>query len=265
MILPFALLGASAIRAHLDSAANARSKSDRSPVTDADLASHAAIDGALRQQDPRTPVVSEEAPLPECVPDSFYLLDPLDGTSEFIRGSGEFAVSLGKIVGGKAQEGALVAPLLGWVAWGEVDHGAFAVRLDPQLLAVSSWKEALALAETCREQAESLVLAVSPDDWKPSAVLCSYSHKDSATEAHLQSLEPIRRLTVGACLKFLWLAQGKGDYYPRHKSLHEWDIAGGHALLKAAGGNLFRFGTREELTYGNPGFVAPEFEALPFT
>jgi len=228
-------------------------KSDASPVTAADLAANAILLQDLAQAFPQIPVVSEESPLPDALAhgcaDSFFLIDPIDGTSDFIRRRDEFTVNVAWVENGRVVAGVVCAPALGELFYGIVGQGAWMQKL-----------------EAPRSAKVTIVNGASRFDPRAPGtqvvrVLMSVSHRDPHTDALIAALPQVLPLSVGSSLKFCRLAQGVADYYPRKASLREWDIAAGHGVLKAAGGNVYQAGTRDEVTYGHPGYATPFFEA----
>ena len=228
-----------------------RHKADQSPVTTADEAAQAVILEALARLMPGVPVVSEESsdrPPTTALTPLFALVDPLDGTREFIAGRDEYTVNLALIANGE--------PLLGLVfvpARAVLYCGLGADRAERlELVAGDPPARARTLtpirARPC--PASGLIAAVSR------------SHGDKATEAFIGTLPGAARLASGSSLKFGLLAEGAADVYPRLAPTHEWDIAAGHAVLAAAGGTVLRpDGT--PVTYGHAdadflvnGFVA---------
>lgn len=219
----------------------ARAKADGSPLTDADLAADAAILAGLARNCPGIPAVTEET-LPEgdSASGRFLLVDPLDGTKEFLAGNGEFTVNIALVEHHRPVAGVVLAPALGLLWQGAEGEGA--TRTD------------LATGQTqpCR---------VRPRAAAPVAV-ASRSHADADTEAFLARLGAAERRSVGSSLKFCLVADGEADVYPRFAPTMEWDTAAGHAVLLAAGG---RVETPEgaALRYGlggrgwrNPHFIA---------
>ena len=210
--------------------ASATAKADGSPVTEADLAAHKVILAGLARDCPHIPVVSEEdaahrSPDPA---ETFILVDPLDGTREFLSRNGEFTVNIALIEGGCPVVGVVLAPALGRLWAGAVGEGA--------------WTKAVGEAEWqrigCRHPEGDGVVAVA-----------SRSHRDEATEAFLAD-QPVAGLrSVGSSLKFCLVAAGEADVYPRFGPTMEWDTAAGQAVLDAAGGQVlapdgtpFRYG-----------------------
>lgn len=225
-----------------------RTKSDLTPVTSADIAANEILLEALQKYYPEIPVVSEEcAPsVAESVPEKFFLVDPLDGTSDFIAGRKEFTVNVALVECGRVKLGIVFAPALGELFYG---FGHDALKACPDDL---SLKNAKPLRLTKR---------FSPKEKNfPPKILVSVSHPEPSTEKFLEGLDG-ERLAVGSSLKFLRIADGTANYYPRAVPLHEWDIAAGHGVLKAAGGNVYRLGTECEVEYGRRDFRTPPFEA----
>ncbi|MFO0991588.1 MAG: 3'(2'),5'-bisphosphate nucleotidase CysQ [Hyphomicrobiales bacterium] len=228
----------------------AREKADLSPVTEADEAAERLILGDLAESDPNIPVVSEEAASAGHIPKTaalFYLVDPLDGTKEFLTRNGEFTVNIGLIRDGCPVAGVVYAPAKGEIFAGEVGLGAWLARIGGETKpSALEWTPIHARAAT---PAEPVVVA-------------SRSHMDAKTEAWLKAKGRHSLKSAGSSLKFCLLAKGEADFYPRFGRTMEWDTAAGHAVLAAAGGAVATE-TGEPLTYGkvgagyaNPGFVA---------
>ncbi|MCS6932084.1 MAG: 3'(2'),5'-bisphosphate nucleotidase CysQ [Acetobacteraceae bacterium] len=194
-----------------------RAKPDGSPLTEADLAAERVILAGLAAACPGLPVVSEESPPEEAaIPDRFLLVDPLDGTKEFLAGSGEFTVNIALVEAHRPVAGVVVAPALGVLWQGAV--GAGATRTD-------------------RASGRTRPIAVRPRASPPVAV-ASRSHADAETEAFLAGLGVRERRAIGSSLKFCLVAEGEADVYPRFGPTMEWDTAAGHAVLLAAGGRV---------------------------
>lgn len=220
-------------------------KADGSPVTEADTAAEAIILPALRAQTPDIPIVSEEHMAEGQAPDisggSFWLVDPLDGTREFLKRNDEFTVNIGLIIDLEPVFGVLYAPALDDLYFGAGEG-----------LAMRSLKGAEARPIQCRD--------VSPDGID---VLVSRSHsRNERLDDYLADKNVRERLPCGSALKFGVLAAGEADLYPRFGPTSEWDTAAGHAIIRAAGGEVETF-DGQPLAYGksqdkflNPGFVA---------
>lgn len=239
-IVALAERAAAVILDHYRDESAVRIKADASPVTAADEAAEAVILAGLAELTPGIPVVAEETVAAGRIPaigdGPFWLVDPLDGTKEFISKNGEFTVNIALIEGGDPVVGVVLAPALGKAWWGARGHGAMA-----------------------REDGETRPISVRPKPASPVAV-ASRSHADAATEAFLDEAGVKERISAGSSLKFCLVAEGKADLYPRFGRTMEWDTAAGHAVLAAAGG---RVTTRDgaPFVYRKPGFENPGFIA----
>jgi 3'(2'), 5'-bisphosphate nucleotidase len=215
-------------------------KSDASPVTAADQAAEDVIVSALAALTPDIPVVAEEAfaagHQPECG-QRFWLVDPLDGTKEFVSRNGEFTVNIALVEHGKPVLGIIFAPAVGKLYAGAVGLGSFVENGERRPIA-------------CRKPPKEGLRVVS-----------SRSHADEvALERFLAGRNVAHSTTAGSSLKLCKLAAGEADCYPRFGRTMEWDIAAGHAILAAAGGAVTDL-QGVELTYGKPGFENPHFVA----
>jgi 3'(2'), 5'-bisphosphate nucleotidase len=209
------------IRTFSPATAALRFKPDQSPVTAADAASEAVFLEGLARVLPGVPVVSEESVstrLPPSLEESFLVVDPLDGTREFLAGRDEFTVNLAIVTSGEPIAGIIAAPNRGQLWRGIVGEKAERLRLlaggadQPQPIRTRAWPGQGAVAAVSR------------------------SHFDVATEAFLGRLGPVTRNAVGSAIKFCQIAEGAADVYPRLATTCEWDVAAGHALVVAAGG-----------------------------
>lgn len=248
-------------------ASNPREKEDRTPVTEADFASNNAMSNWIRALDPESLYVSEEIENVENYDVSnqaeFWLADPLDGTSEFLAGNAEYGVCLAFISKGSPIGGAIFLPAFEKLYWGWDQFGSRYVSVTRTELDL--WQNDVgALVQRIKSEAipihgkgHTRGILKNPID-----VLCSRRHGDQNTESHIAELPNAQCKKVGACVKFIELATGNADYYPRLISLHEWDIAAGHAILKYAGGSVTEFNSNKELEYGNPRFMAKWFQAF---
>jgi len=210
-----------------------RLKPDRSPVTTADEASEAVILQGLARILPKMPVVAEEsadAVASANLTDSFVIVDPLDGTREFLAGRDEFTVNLAIVTRGLPVAGIIGAPKQGQLWRGVVGHGA----------------ERLRLTGSGADRAETISTRSWPD--APVAAV-SRSHMEAATDKFVSALGPITRMPCGSAIKFCHIAEGSADIYPRLATTCEWDVAAGHALVVAAGG-LVTSPLGIPLTYG---------------
>jgi 3'(2'), 5'-bisphosphate nucleotidase len=212
-------------------------KDDNSPVTEADVAAERVILAGLRALTPDIPVIAEEEAAAGRVPahrERFWLVDPLDGTKEFIKKNGQFTVNIGLI-----ENGAPVA-------------GVLSVPVTERIYAAADGAATLTIGEGeprpihCRRPSPAGLV-----------VLASASHRDAAAFDQFIARFPVAEIKrAGSALKYAILAEGEADLYPRFGRTMEWDTAAGHAILNAAGGCLTRVdGT--PLTYGKPGFDNP--------
>ena len=223
-------------------------KTDGSPVTEADLAADRIIGQGLAQLAPDIPSLSEErvqlAKLP--YKDSFFLIDPLDGTKEFIAGRDEFTVNLALVTGGVPLLGIVGAPALGLIWRGIVGRGA----------------ERLTLSDGAAPRVEPIRTRACPPRGKPWTVAVSRSHGDRRTEAFIAERPGAVRSELGSAVKFGRVAEGAVDIYPRMSPTCEWDVAAGHAVVTAAGGRITDSkGAALHFGAGREDFVLPEFIA----
>jgi len=219
-----ALRAGRAIMEVFDSDFDVRRKDDYSPVTEADEKAERLILEDLARLAPGVPVVAEESVEAGRVPDisggQFFLVDPLDGTKEFIGRGTSFTVNIGLIEDRQPRLGVVLAPATGDLYWGIVDEGAWLLRN----------------AYAAQEEAQPLqVRQATPDDL---AIVASRSHLNPATEAILAQYPKARQVNIGSSLKFCLVAEGRADLYPRMGPTMEWDTAAGHAVLSAAGGSV---------------------------
>jgi 3'(2'), 5'-bisphosphate nucleotidase len=221
-------------------------KSDASPVTAADRAAEVVILAALQKAAPGIPVVAEEEAAAGRVPDvgaAFFLVDPLDGTKEFIKRGTDFTVNIGLIENGVPTMGAVYAPARDKLYWGDGPSGR-------------AW-QATQAPHGARGAAQRISVRTP---MQPPRAVASKSHNTAETEAWLAHAGVTDRVSVGSSLKFVLVASGDADVYPRPAPTMEWDTAAGDAVLRAAGGRVFDL-DGQPLAYGkerffNPGFVA---------
>jgi len=213
-------------------AAGVREKEDKSPVTLADEVAHGILLDGLGHLDPDTPVVSEEAdPAPFETRRAwrrFWLVDPLDGTKEFIKRRAEFTVNVALIEDGEPVFGVVLAPALELLYWAVKGGGA--------------WRE-----ESGGAPARIYSTASAPGT--PLTVVDSLSHPSPQPEEYLRTIPVARRVKAGSSLKFCWVADGRADVYPRLGPTMEWDVAAGDCIYRQSG----REGERPSpLTYNKP-------------
>jgi 3'(2'), 5'-bisphosphate nucleotidase len=206
-----------------------REKSDQSPVTLADEEAHGIILEGLRRIDPDTPVVSEEAAAASFETRSgwrrFWLVDPLDGTKEFIKRRAEFTVNIALIEDGEPVLGVVLAPALDLLYWAVKGEGA--------------WREE-------KGGAAERIYSDTPAPGAPLTVVESLSHPSPELEDYLQTIPVAQRVKAGSSLKFCWVAEGRADIYPRLGPTMEWDVAAGDCVYRQSGRKGER---RSPLTY----------------
>lgn len=231
-------------------AANAQLKGDGSPVTAADLAADEIIRHCLRRNVPELPVITEETCTAMSVIDAqrFILVDPLDGTKEFIQGTGEFTVNIALIEHRMPVVGAVFAPALGRLYMG----ASHAYRLEVAGHDVEPSFSAMHLIEVRRPPAAG---------WR---VVVSRSHLDPATRQWVERHAVSELKPSGSSLKFCAIAEGEADVYPRLAPTMEWDTAAGHAVLLAAGGHVTDLEGRP-MQYGKPQYRNGHFIAWGMT
>jgi 3'(2'), 5'-bisphosphate nucleotidase len=221
-------------------------KLDGSPVTEADLAADRIIGEGLARLAPEIPALSEECAHLAKPPygGSFFLIDPLDGTKEFVAGRNEFTVNLALVSNGTPLLGIIGAPALGLIWRGIVGSGA----------------ERLTLSETSLGAAEPIHTRKHPSRGQPWIVAVSRSHGDARTEAFIAGRPGAVREVLGSAVKFGRVAEGGADIYPRLAPTSEWDVAAGHAIVTAAGGKITDGqGAPLQFGSGREGFRVPEF------
>ena len=227
-----------------------RTKDDQSPVTAADERSEAAILDGLSRILPGVPVIAEEsaARAPARVDGSCAIVDPLDGTKEFLAGRDEFTVNVAIVTRGVPIAGVISAPAQGLVWRGVVGHGAERLRMR--------WQDGMSGAT----ERTAIRTRATPADGLVAAI--SRSHLDPQSEAFLSGRGVSRRYGCGSSVKFCHIAQGDADIYPRLAPTCEWDIAAGCAILTAAGGAVTDPGGAPlRFADGKAKFLVPGFVA----
>ncbi|WP_457095547.1 3'(2'),5'-bisphosphate nucleotidase CysQ [Lysobacter sp. P5_B9] len=242
---------AAAILGIYDSEFAVEHKDDDSPLTAADLAAHRCIVDGLARITPDIPVLSEESAHEVSAAQRrqwtrLWLVDPLDGTREFVKRNGEFTVNIALIEDGVATFGVVQAPVTGQLWHGGATLGAFR-----------------------REQGSDAILRVRAPAMSPLRVAASRSHRDERTQAFIDRMGDVEPMGLGSSLKFCRIADGGLDVYPRFGPTSEWDTAAGQCVLEGAGGALFdpqgrpfRYNQRERILNGD--FIALGDTALPW-
>ena len=212
-------------------------KGDASPLTEADLHSHQVITQRLKERYPEVPILSEESVEHASYEtrkswDLFWLVDPLDGTKEFVKRNGQFTVNIGLIRGTEPTAGVVYAPAFDLLYYGKVGGGAFKVE----------------------GKAEPVPLAVKgPRDPSRLVIAGSLSHPTPEMDAFVaeqrQEYSEVEFVAMGSSLKICLVAEGSADIYPRLGPTMEWDTAAAHAVAAAAGRRVVRYGSEDELSY----------------
>ncbi len=220
---------------------NVRSKADDSPVTAADEAADALISTGLRAAFPDIALVTEEqADSHSVTADRFFIVDPLDGTKEFVHRRGDFTVNIALVENGTPMLGVVFAPAKKRLFYTD------------------------ATGQTVEESQDGTIkpLHVSMPDNEALIVVASKSHRDAATDEYINKYKVADSAAAGSSLKFCLVAAGEADLYPRLGRTMEWDTAAGHAVLLGAGGQVVRFDDHTPLKYGKPIYENPFFIAL---
>ena len=221
-------------------------KTDQSPLTEADLVAHQTIVAGLQAHAPGIPLISEESYKPEQMQDlgeRFWLVDPLDGTKEFLSGTGEFTVNIALIEQGKAVLGVVYQPSSDELFYGGQALGAY-----------------------CQVGSQSRqAIAVKPRDQAPWRVLASRSHMGPQTKPLIERIGSVELMQAGSSLKFCRIATGLADFYPRLGFTSQWDTAAAQAVLEGAGGHVID-SHGQPLRYGQADIINPYFlaSALPY-
>ena len=224
-----------------------RSKSDESPVTVADEAADALISAGLRAAFPDVALVTEEqATTHDLSVSTFLIVDPLDGTKEFVQRRGDFTVNIAYVEDGVPVRGVVYAPAKG--------------RLFYTTATGAAVEETGPFAKDTVGKTEAI--SVSLPDNAALLVVASQSHRDQATDDYIGQYAVADMKSAGSSLKFCLVATGEADFYPRLGRTMEWDTAAGHAVLGGAGGQVLRFDDHTPLAYGKDGFANPFFLAL---
>ena len=223
-----------------------KTKSDESPVTEADEAADRLISAGLREAFPDIPVVTEEqAETHDQDLATFLIVDPLDGTKEFVQRRGDFTVNIALVEDNVASRGVVFAPAKGRLFYTDADG--------------KSVEETGAFHKDV--VGDTTPVRVSKPDPEALVVVASKSHRDEATDTYIGKYAVKDSTSAGSSLKFCLVASGEADLYPRLGRTMEWDTAAGHAVLYGAGGRVVRFEDHTPLTYGKRGFENPFFIA----
>jgi len=216
-------------------------KDDASPLTEADLASHRIIRDALQALTPDIPLLSEESATVDfelrSAWDEYWLVDPLDGTKEFIKRNGEFTVNIALISGHVPVLGVVHVPVTDVSYWGIAGQGSRRVQ-------AGGVERTISVRQPCAS---------------PAVIVGSRSHANPELEKHLAALGGYDLVSMGSSLKFCLVAEGKADFYPRLGPTSEWDTAAAHAVVTAAGGSVVTLDGQPLRYNTKPSLLNPEF------
>jgi len=219
-------------------------KADDSPLTRADKASNKIICDGLRALTPDVPIISEENSIPAYEVrkhyEAYWLIDPLDGTKEFIKRNGDFTTNIALIVNGRSAFGMVYAPVLDQLYYAQRGSGAYKVT--------AAGTEQISV-RTFDESQENLVIT------------CSRSHLNADTTDYINQYASPQLQQVGSSLKLMLVAEGAADIYPRLGPISEWDIAASHIIVEEAGGSLYQYLGGEAVVYNKENILMPYFVA----
>jgi 3'(2'), 5'-bisphosphate nucleotidase len=223
-----------------------RAKSDDSPVTEADEAADALISAGLRAAFPEIALITEEqADTHDLDVRDFLIVDPLDGTKEFVQRRGDFTVNIALVENGVPTRGVVFAPAKNRLFYTDASGQSVEETGDFDK----------------QTPGATTAIHVSDPDCGALMVVASKSHRDQATDDYINRYSVKDSKSAGSSLKFCLVATGEADFYPRLGRTMEWDTAAGHAVLTGAGGRVLRLDDLEPLVYGKPGFANPFFVA----
>jgi 3'(2'), 5'-bisphosphate nucleotidase len=224
-----------------------KSKSDASPVTIADEAADAIISAGLRAEFPEVVLITEEQAASHALTaQTFLIVDPLDGTKEFVQRRGDFTVNIAYVENGVPVRGVVYAPAQGRLFYTREDGVA--------VEETGAMDKAVVGAQ--------VVISVTKPDNAALMVVASKSHRDAATDDYIAKYSVKDMTSAGSSLKFCLVATGEADLYPRLGRTMEWDTAAGDAVLRGAGGQVVRFDDHTPLAYGKAGWDNPFFIAF---
>ncbi|MFC3880959.1 3'(2'),5'-bisphosphate nucleotidase CysQ [Algoriphagus namhaensis] len=215
-----------------------QTKGDNSPLTKADQAAHQVILGFLNETG--LPILSEEGKDIEFRErknwEYFWMVDPLDGTKEFIKKNGEFTVNIALIHDGNPIMGVVYAPVLDWLYWGNHEEGA--------------WK---------KEQNNDPIQLLNQLESNVKTIVASRSHLSPETQEFIDQYPQAEVISMGSSLKFLLVAEGKAQVYPRFAPTMEWDTAAAHGVVLACGGEILKWPENTPLCYNKENLLNPWF------
>lgn len=234
-----------------------QAKKDSSPLTQADMNSHRVIASKLTLTP--FPLLSEEGKKDDYFVrsgwDKLWIVDPLDGTKEFVNRNGEFTVNIALVENGKPILGVIYVPVSDTLYFSLNTIGAFKKDNASKCIKVKSLNKLKSISKN---------LPISQQD-RPYTIVESRSHKSSDFKDHLKAIEEIKGkvelISIGSSIKLCLVAEGLADEYPRHSPTMEWDIAAGHAILNAAGFKVYKLNSDDEIKYNKSKLLNPSFIA----
>ena len=240
-------------------------KADNSPLTIADRKSHAIIAGWLA--DTPYPILSEEGKkIPTEERQSWkelWVVDPLDGTKEFIKRNGEFTVNIAYVKNGVPEAGVIYIPVKEELFFADTEKGAYKLSNEDGLLTrINENKEPGCTLEVLIEKAQKLPYPTLHEDFM---IVASRSHLNAETEEYIERMKKehakVETVSKGSSLKLCLIAEGVADVYPRFAPTMEWDTAAGHAIIRAAGKEVYQANTDKPLVYNKEDLLNPWFIA----
>ena len=251
MLIPLAIKAGVEIMKFYDTKFHSHNKIDNSPVTDADIAANAIIIDGLKQTG--LPIISEESSVEEYEIrknwKKFWIIDPLDGTKQFVKHENEFTVNIALIENNIPIEGVIYAPAKGILYYGNIFAGS--VKVENVFSVFEFGEDEISMPS---QKTENLT------------IVASKSHLNQETLDYLNKVKitfpEILIFNIGSSLKFCSIADGEADIYPRIGSISEWDIAAGHAILKSVGGNVLNLSTMKEILYNTKSLRTPDYIAF---
>jgi len=223
---------------------NVETKDDNSPLTRADKEANKVICDSLERLSQKYPIISEEnKEIPYSERKNFeycWMVDPLDGTKEFIKRNGEFTVNIALIHNNKSIAGVVYTPVLDEMYYGIKDQGAYKVSID---------------------KTKKLHATIYHPEEKALSIVCSRSHLNEATQAFIDDYNEPLKVSKGSSLKFLILASGDAQVYPRLAPTMEWDTAAAHIIVEEAGGSIVKADDGQAMQYNKEDLLNPHFVA----
>ena len=240
------------IKKYYKSKINISLKDDNSPITQADLESNQLIKNSLVKIDNKIPILSEEALVDWSIRknwQTYWLVDPLDGTKEFIKENDEFTVNIALIKDNRPVLGVIYAPALEVIYFAYKNGGSYKLSIDADKIIINYLDDSIKLQASSKKENESL------------RVIYSRSHPNDKMNTFLKQFKKYKIYPMGSSLKICRVSDGSVHLYPRLGPTMEWDTAAAHAVLKSAGGEMIKYGTGSPLRYNKQELLNPKFIA----